>query len=88
MNALWLVILSLIKATYYKRPPNGAMYIYEARTLLIIVLGVSLCRTRISVRHDTGTYEYTEIYNFLKLLSVSMSVSVVHKCLFKGCNFQ
>jgi len=44
---------------------------YEARTLLR--LGVSLCRTRIGVwhRHDTNTYNYTELCHFIKLLLVS-----------------
>ena len=44
---------------------------YEARTLL--GLGVSLCRARVGVRHDT--YDYTKLCHFLKLLSVSMSMS-------------
>lgn len=48
--------------------------IYEAQTLL--GLGVSWCWIRIDVRHDT--YDYTKIYHFLKLLSVSVSLSVLY----------
>jgi hypothetical protein len=42
--------------------------IYEAQTLL--GLGVSWCRIRVGI--DTGTYNYIEFCDFLKLLSVSV----------------
>jgi len=40
--------------------------IYEAQALL--GLGVSLCRTRVGVRHRHDAYNYTELCHFLKLL--------------------
>jgi hypothetical protein len=57
---------------------------YETHTLL--ELGrISLSRswTRLSVRHghNTCTYDYIELCNFLKWLSVSTCVSVVLLCL-------
>jgi len=45
--------------------------VYEAQTLLR--LDVSLCQTRVDVRHrhNNDTYDYIELCHFLKLLSVS-----------------
>jgi len=43
---------------------------YEARTLL--GLGVSRCWTCISVRHRHDTYDYIELCDFIKLLSVTV----------------